>query len=123
MLLSQPRHWCLEMEDLGEAALLRFTGNKIRLSEQHVQLVEEQLCRCAQELAGRQILLDLGNVECVASTALAKLVQLHDRLEAQGERLSLCGASPHIYECFEVTQLDHLLDVHRTVSEVPSGVG
>jgi len=122
MLLSQPRHWCLEMEDLGEAAVLRFTGNKIRLSEQHVQLVEEQLFRCAQDLAGRQILLDLGNVECVASTALAKLVQLHERLEALGERLSVCGVSPHIYECFEATQLDLLLEVHRSIPQVPSGV-
>jgi anti-anti-sigma factor len=122
MLLSQPRHWCLEMEDLGGAAVLRFTGNKIRLSEQHVQLVEEQLFGCATELAGRPVVLDLGNVECVASTALAKLVQLHERLEALGERLSVCGVSPHIYECFEATQLDLLLEVHRSIPEVPSGV-
>ncbi|HXG10107.1 MAG TPA: STAS domain-containing protein [Gemmataceae bacterium] len=116
----QPGHWCLEAEERAGATVIRFAGRSVRLGEQHLQIVDEQLASLARNLGRREIQLDFGNVECLATTALGRLVKLHKRVQAEGGRLSLCGVSPHIYEVFEITQLTNLFDIRR-LDEVPAG--
>jgi anti-anti-sigma regulatory factor len=99
-------HWRLEWAVAGEATLVRFAGHKVRLSEQHLRLLGGRLPRLVQESGRRSVLLDLCNVECVASTALGQFVRLHRELAAAGGRLS-----PHVAEVLAVSGLDAVLDV------------
>ena len=59
------------------------------------------------------MLLDLGEVRFVSSTALGMIVSLHKVLKSQGGRLTLCDVNEHLLELFEVTQLTRLLDIRQ----------
>ena len=106
-------HWCLETQDCGPALVLHFAGRLVRLGEQHIHLAEEYLFGPGVSLDGREVVLDLGNVECLASTALAGLVRLNGKLTQAAGHLCLGGVSPHLYELLEVTQLHRVLDVRK----------
>jgi anti-anti-sigma factor len=104
-------HWCLETQENGPVLAIRFAGRQVRLGEQHLRLADEYLFGPGPEVGGREILLDLGNVECVASTALAGLLRLHGKLAEADGHLRLGGVRPHIYELLEMTQLHRVLDI------------
>jgi hypothetical protein len=106
-------HWCLETQDSGPALVVRFVGRQVRLGEGHLRLADEYLFGPGLDFAGRDVVLDLGNAACLASTALAALVRLHEKVAAAGGHLRLSGVSPHLYELLEVTQTHRLLDVRR----------
>lgn len=106
-------HWCLETQDCGPALVVRFAGRLVRLGEQHLHLAEEFLFGPGVNLDGREVVLDLGNVECLASTALAGLVRLHGKLAEADGHLCLSSVSPHLYELLEVTELHRILDVRK----------
>ena len=109
-----PCHWCMETEDVDDVTVIHLTGKTVRLGEQHIQILDEQVQFLVERLGRRKVNLEFDNVECVASTALAKLLALHKKVQALGGRLSLCDLLPHVYEIFEMSQLDKVLDLHRS---------
>jgi anti-anti-sigma factor len=113
-------HWCLEWAVAGEATLVRFAGHKVRLGEQHLRLLGGRLPRLVQESGRRSLLLDLGNAECVASTALGQFVRLHKELAAAGGRLGVCRLSPHVAEVLAVSGLDAVLEVREPEEAHPA---
>jgi anti-anti-sigma factor len=106
-----PPNTSLETQDHGAILVLRFPGPQVRLGAQHLRLADAHLFGPGVKVAGREILLDLSNVENVASAALAGLVRLHSKLAEASGRLRLAGVNPHLYELLEVTHLHKLLDV------------
>jgi hypothetical protein len=116
---AAPHHWCLETQDNGPILTLRFAGRQVRLGDQHLRIADETLFGPGVSVGGRDVRLDMGNVECLASTALAGLVRLHEKVAAADGHLCLDGVRPHLYELLEVTQLHHLLDV-RQAAGIPA---
>jgi anti-anti-sigma factor len=112
-MLATPAHWCLETRDDGPALVVRFAGRQVRVGEGHLRLADEHLLGPGLGLGGRAVVLDLANVACLASTALAALVRLHAKVAAAGGHLRLEGVSPHLYELLEVTLTHRLLDASR----------
>ncbi|MSR25429.1 MAG: anti-sigma factor antagonist [Planctomycetaceae bacterium] len=66
---------------------------------------------------GIHLLLDLGNVEFLASAMLDTLCQFYRRIHAAGGQLRLCGMKPSITEVFRTTNLDRLFPIHADVDE------
>lgn len=66
---------------------------------------------------GIHLLLDLGNVEFLASAMLDTLCQLYRRIHAAGGQLRLCGMRPSIAEVFRTTNLERLFPIHADVDE------
>ena len=108
-----PPQWSLEIQDSGPTLVVRFAGRQVRLGEQHLRLADGYLFGSGVDVGGREVLLDLGNVEGLASTALAGLVRLHGKLADAAGRLRLGSVNPHLYKLLEVTHLNRVLDVHR----------
>ncbi|MCC6419479.1 MAG: STAS domain-containing protein [Gemmataceae bacterium] len=111
MIATAP-HWCLETQESGQILVIRFAGRQVRLGEQHLRLADEYLFGPGLDVGGREVVLDLENVACVASTALAWLVRLNEKIAAADGHLRLDAVSPHLHEVLEVTQLHRVLDVH-----------
>src|SRR5207244_13638746 len=107
-----PPQWLLETQDSGPVLVVRFVGRQVRLGEQHLRLADGYLFSPGVEIGGREVLLDLGNVEALASTALAGLVRLHGKLAEAAGHLRLGSVSPQLYKILEVTHLNRVLDVH-----------
>jgi anti-anti-sigma factor len=113
-----PPEWSLEIQDSGPVLVVRFAGHQVRLGEQHLRLADGYLFGSGVEVGGREVLLDLGNVEGLASTALAGLVRLHGKLAEAAGRLRLAGVNPHLYKLLEVTHLNRVLDVQAGMGRV-----
>ena len=113
-MLAAPAHWWLETNPNGPALAIRFAGRQVRLGAEHLRLAAEYLFGPGAGLRGRDVVLDLGNVACLARTALAAVVRLHERVAAAAGHLRLEGVRPHLHELLEVTQTHRLLDVHRS---------
>jgi anti-anti-sigma factor len=113
-MLATPAHWCLEIQDDGPALIVRFAGRQVRLGEGHLRLADDYLFSAGVDIAGRNVVLDVGNVACLASTAVAALVRLHEKVAAAAGHLRLDNVRPHLYELLEVTQTHRLLDVRRS---------
>ncbi|MCS7271622.1 MAG: STAS domain-containing protein, partial [Gemmataceae bacterium] len=89
----------LEVEDIGDIAVVNFVDKKI-LDEQNIQLIGDDLFRLVDELGRRKLLLNFGNVEFMSSAALGKLITLHRKLQAVQGKLVLCNIAKDILEVF-----------------------
>jgi len=113
---TQPRRRRLEVEDIGDVTVVSFTDRKI-LDEQNIQIIGEQLFSLVDELGRRKLLLNFGNVEYLSSAALGKLITLNKKLSGAGGKLILCNIHPQIYEVFEITKLNKLLNIRKDEQE------
>jgi len=112
VMTQQPRRRRLEVEDIGDIAVVNFIDKKI-LDEQNIQMIGEDLFRLVDELGRRKILLNFTNVEFLSSAALGKLITLNRKLQNVRGKLILCGISKEIREVFEITKLDKLFTIHK----------
>ncbi|MFB9446902.1 STAS domain-containing protein [Dactylosporangium vinaceum] len=64
----------------------------------------------------RSIVLDLGEVPLIDSSALGLIVWLHKQLRAHGGGAAVAGPQPIVRQVFELTSVDHLMPVHDTVA-------
>src|SRR5437762_10420313 len=113
---TQPRRRRLEVEDIGDVTVVSFTDRKI-LDEQNIQIIGEQLFSLVDELGRRKLLLNFGNVEYLSSAALGKLITLNKKLQGVNGKLILCNIHPQIYEVFEITKLNKLLNIRKDEQE------
>src|SRR5437870_7504588 len=104
MASQPPRRRRLEVEDIGDVAVVNFVDKKI-LDEQNIQMIGDDLFRLVDELGRRKVLLNFGNVEFMSSAALGKLITLHRKLQAVQGKLVLCNIAKRIMENFEITKL------------------
>ena len=112
MASQPPRRRRLEVEDIGDVAVVNFVDKKI-LDEQNIQVIGEQLFSLVDELGRRKVLLNFKNVEFLSSAALGKLITLNRKLQSAGGKLVLCEIIPQIYEVFEITKLNKLFTIHK----------
>jgi len=111
-MAQQQRKRRLEVEDIGEIAVVNFIDKKI-LDENNIQMIGEDLFRLVDELGRKKVLLNFSNVEFLSSAVLGKLVSLNRKLQAVRGKLILCGISNEIREVFEITKLDKLFTIHK----------
>ena len=109
---SQPRRSRLEVEHIGDVAVVNFKDKKI-LDEQAIQTIGEQLFNLVDTDGCKKLLLNFQNVEYLSSAALGKLITLNKKIQAVGGRLVLCEISPQIYEVFEITKLDKFFTIQK----------
>jgi anti-sigma B factor antagonist len=58
-----------------------------------------------------RMMLDMGKVTFVDSQGLALLIALHRACAAQGSKLTLRGASPHVSNLIKLTRLDRFIEL------------
>jgi anti-sigma B factor antagonist len=113
---SQPRRRRLEVEDIGDVTVVKFTDKKI-LDEQNIQVIGEQLYSLVDDAGRRKLLLNFGNVEFLSSAALGKLITLNKKVQSAGGRLALCSIDSQIFEIFEITGLKRLFNIYDDEQE------
>lgn len=109
---TQPRRQKLEVEDIGDVTVVNFIDKKI-LDEQNIQVIGEQLFRLVDDLGRTKLLLNFGNVEYLSSAALGKLITLNKKVNSASGKLILCNIAPNIFEVFEITKLNKILNIQK----------
>jgi anti-anti-sigma factor len=80
----------VEVEECGPATVVRVMRTSL-LDEGEVRALAGCLAGVLDLAGGRPLVLDLGRVENLGSSAVGALVALHRRAQAAGARLTLCG--------------------------------
>jgi anti-sigma B factor antagonist len=80
---------------------------KNRLGEEALEQMGAELGRLVDEAGCRKMVLCLGpgDLDCLYSVFLAKLITLQRRLEAVGGALALAALSPNTHDVFRATGL------------------
>src|SRR5688500_20323177 len=110
MSSQPPRRRRLEVEDIGDIAVVNFVDKKI-LDEQNIQMIGDDLFRLVDELGRRKVLLNFGNVEFMSSAALGKLITLHRKLQAVQRKFVLCKLARDILELYQIVRLDRVCTI------------
>jgi len=103
-------HRRLEVNEVGEVAVVRFVDRKI-LDETAIQELGRELFQLVEEEGHRNILLNFSTVEFLSSAALGKLITLDKKVKANQGKLKLSNIRPEIYEVFAITRLNRLFDI------------
>jgi anti-anti-sigma factor len=111
----QPYRW-FQVEEVGAATVVRFTRGGA-LAGAKVDAVAEELDRLVDEEGRLQLLLNLANVEGIASAMLGRFLTLHHKLLVAGGRLKFCGLSPAVQEVFATARLPVLFGIYRGEEE------
>ncbi len=59
----------------------------------------------------REVVVDLGGVEAMGSSAIGKLLLFYKNLAVNNGRLRVVGLAPHLYELFCELKLDTLFSI------------
>jgi anti-anti-sigma factor len=106
----RPYRW-FQVEEVGRVTVVRF-GHRGALTGEAVGAVAEQLDRLVDEEGRLQLLLNLANVEGLASAMLGRFVTLHHKVLAAGGRLKFCGLSPAVEGVFTTARLPVLFGIY-----------
>jgi anti-anti-sigma factor len=99
-----------KMERNGKIRILTFGGGTVRDIQNRLG---RELDEMTDEFGDGHLLLDFTNVDSVGSEELGTIVALHKRLAQSGGRLTLFNLGPRVFEAFQITRLDTLVQVCR----------
>ena len=106
----------LEVEQMGEVAVVSLTNRKL-LTEESIQAVGEELFRLVEQSDRKKLLLNFSHIEHMSSAVLGLLIRLNKRVVMAGGKLVLCGIDPQLREVFEITKLDKVFPMYRDEQE------
>jgi len=106
------KHPVLDVEEVGDAYVVRLGGELDLYNATQVRAALMEACAQAPE----RIVVDLGGVEFIDSTALGVLIETRTRLDNRG---GLVLAAPRLEtrRALQISGLDKLFAVHDTVPE------
>lgn len=116
-----PAHPWLDVTVSGTITKARLTTRTL-VDDRIVGAVGDELYRLGAT-PGARLLIDFSGVTRVASSMLAKVVELDRRLKAAGGRLVLCGLDPDVYDLFEVTRLNRIISIFPSETEALRQLG
>src|SRR5262245_21878915 len=87
------------------------------MSEEAALAVGRQLCALAEAPRSRRFVLDLGEVRCMSSAMLGKVIGFDKRVKQRGGELTLCSLRPGLVTQFERMRLDRLFHIRPTEEE------
>ncbi len=106
----------LDLEDIGGVTVARFLDRKI-LDEANIEAVGRELFALVDVDGRKEIILDFDLVEYLSSAALGKLITMHKKVAAAKGRLVLCNIHKDILEVFQLTRLDQVLTLCKTLDD------
>lgn len=92
---------------------------KRTLNDQFTQALVDELLTAAAETPSVPIVVDLGKVKFAPSVALGALVQLTKSLRLDNRRIALVGIDSRVLESIHVTGLQNILEIYRSIDELP----
>jgi anti-sigma B factor antagonist len=100
----------VDVSQVGDATVVRLLDKEIR-GEAASNDLEPELTRLVTAEGAKRVLLDMGKVEFVTSSAIVQLIMLNSALTNAGARLILCTLRPEVYDAFSMMKLDTLFQI------------
>ncbi len=106
----------------GDVTIAELTERKI-LDEVSIARIGEQLNALAAEVERPKLVVDFSSVSHMSSSALGMLITLNKRIRERDGRLRLCNIQPAIYEVFQITRLNEILEICQSRPEAVKSLG
>jgi anti-sigma B factor antagonist len=95
------------VEDAGDVKIVRFLDRRV-LDGGSIEWFDNSVYPLIDE-CGRQLLLDMGDVEFWSSALLGKLITAHRGLQVVNGRMAVCRACPGVASVCRLTMLDRVV--------------
>ena len=109
--LSPPQPLRIDVEEQGDAAVIRLVGSANMDAAADLQ---ERLVELA-DAPRRRLILDLSGLDFVSSVGLGAIIAAHLRCRHHKCQISLVAPQTRILELLEVTRLTRLFTIHESV--------
>lgn len=103
-------HAGLEVDQIGDITVVKFTRRRL-LTEEQIEDLGEQLFQLVDREGRRKLVINFAGVDRMTTALLGKLILLHRKLQAVNGWLVLCQIAPHLYEIFQMFRLPNLFAV------------
>ena len=113
----------LLIQYVNDVALVTFNQTTL-IETRDIEHIREELYDMVDKRAQRRMILDLGKVQLLSSSALGVLIPLRDKVAKlkRGE-LVLCGVRPEIRRVFKITKLEKRFCFCKTEAEALAKMG
>jgi anti-sigma B factor antagonist len=102
----------LQLHEIGDITVVRFADAQLLIDEQ-IQAAGKELFVLVEERGRSRLLLDLGNIEYLASAVLGKFITLNKKTQNAGGRLVLCNVGEGVGEAIRLSKLDRLFTIRE----------
>lgn len=101
----------IELESRPDTYIAHLAGDA---SNAQSEKIHDALGKLADG-SGRCVVIDLQELQFIASTTLAELIQLSQQLRESGSPLRICGAQAQIADVFEKTRLVDVFPMYDNI--------
>jgi anti-anti-sigma factor len=105
----------LTVEFIDDITIVRLLDREIHqgfCEADDVEAISKQIDSLVQSARPKYLLLELSDVEFMASYMQAFLLDLQRKLRRTGARLKLCGMREHVEQSFRITNLYRMFAIH-----------
>jgi len=122
--MSKSYHQTFEWEDVGDAAIVKFATKKL-LTEETIRTVGEGLGVLVEDGRRRKLILNFSNIEYLSTAAIGMLINLNNKMRANGGVLRVSNLDPGICDLLKIVGFrdddDNLGAVPSPLKPSPSG--
>jgi anti-anti-sigma factor len=119
-MANQPRRY-LEVVEIGDVTVISFLDQNSK--EEDFWTIGKELSELVERDNRRKIVLDYSNVKYITSLMSSKIVALRRLVHSRGGQLALCEMDPSIYQHYEISGLDKLFRIYKTLEEAIDMLG
>jgi anti-sigma B factor antagonist len=113
---AMPEHRRLEVSEVSDVTVVRFTDRRI-LDVTNIEELGGELFGLVEQENRKNLLLNFAGVQFLSSAALNKLIILDRKVKRAGGKLKLSNLRPEIYEVFVITRLHEVFDIRDDEKE------
>lgn len=99
----------------GDVVQVDFVEKHI-LDEAIIRAIGLELAKLVDESARPRLVINFRNVEHLSSFALGTLITVNNKISAKDGQLRLCEIRPEIVQIFEITKLNKILRIEKTMA-------
>ena len=96
--------------------VVNFADTKV-IDQRVISQIGAELMNMVKQGGVRKLLINMGHVRQVSSAVLGKLISLNNALEQEKGALKLCDIAPSVYEVFEITRLNTVMDIYPSETD------
>lgn len=111
----------LNVEKIGDVALVRFTMSRV-LDQSNVNQLGEELDELIDKYYLVRMVVNFERIHYMSSAVMGKLVNLKRKIEKEKGDLRLCGIDDNIWEIFKIMRFDRIFKVFKSEEEAIKGL-
>ena len=112
---------CIELQNKDDVTIVKLRDDKVTDADRIATLGEELMTLSQPE--GGRVVINMGNVRFLSSSAINKLIVLERRLSSSGGNLKISNLRPEVEEVFNITQLHSVFDIRSNEDDAINAFG